>query len=337
MPHTTEILVRYPLRDGRIVLRTEADWSSDVEAEEVAEGGTAWRFRISTDRPWFYFKPCVAGGEGGFRWCVGTNRLAVVGAAPVREVYPYFDAAGRSTVSDIAEVADRRGGRHRIRVCFPPGYGENTLKRYPVLYMHDGANLFLPDEAFGGQAWEVDETLDLLDAMSIIDQVIVVGIYAGDRFQDFTKPGYEDYGRFLAGLLKPLVDGELRTLPAPGTTAVMGSSLGGVVSLFLAWQWPDVFGQCACLSSTFGFRDDLRSRIHLEDKRPLRIYLDSGWPADNYEPTLAVRDALLESGWSFGADLLHFAFPRAAHDERAWASRIHLPFQFLFGKTPPSR
>ena len=73
---------------------------------------------------------------------------------------------------------------------------------------------------------------------------------------------------------------------------VMGSSLGGVVSLFLAWQWPGVFGNAGCLSSTFGFRDDLLERIESEPKRPIKIYLDSGWPHDNYETTRIMRNTL---------------------------------------------
>ena len=77
------------------------------------------------------------------------------------------------------------------------------------------------------------------------------------------------------------MDETYRTLPGPRHTAVMGSSLGVVVSLFLAWQWPEVFGNAACLSSTFGYRDDLHERIETEPKRPIKIYLDSGWPRNN--------------------------------------------------------
>ena len=98
-------------------------------------------------------------------------------------------------------------------------------------------------------------------------------------------PGYEDYGRFLAETLKPLIDAKYRALPGPTDTAVMGSSLGGVVSFYLAWRWPEIFGKAACLSSTFTYRDNLLERVAEEPKRDLKIYLDSGWPGDNYEAT----------------------------------------------------
>jgi len=174
----------------------------------------------------------------------------------------------------------------------------------------------------------------MLDAMNLIDKCIVVGVHAADRMSEYTRPGYEGYGRFLVEALKPFVDGAFRTLGGPERTAVMGSSLGGVVSFYLAWQHPEVFGHAACLSSTFGYRDDLFQRVRGEPKRDVRFYLDSGWPEDNFENTQAMRDLLAQRGYQPGVDLLHYAFPGAEHAERFWASRCHIPFQFFFDKTP---
>ena len=86
-------------------------------------------------------------------------------------------------------------------------------------------------------------------------------------------------------------------------TVVMGSSLGGVVSFYLGWQWPEVFGKIACLSSTFAYRDDLLERIAAEPKRRIRIYLDSGWPGDNYEATRSMLDRLIWKGYRPGSEL----------------------------------
>ena len=123
-------------------------------------------------------------------------------------------------------------------------------------------------------------------------------------------PGYEDYGRFLVESLKPLIDGKYRTLTGPANTAAMGSSLGGVVSFYLGWQWPEVFGKIACLSSTFTYRDNLLDRVSTESKRKLRIYLDSGWPGDNYEATRSMRDRLIWKGYRPGSELFYLAFPK---------------------------
>ena len=160
----------------------------------------------------------------------------------------------------------------------------------------------------------------------------VVGVAPRDRMRDYTKPGYGAYGRFLAHRLKPLVDQHLRTHVAREDTLVMGSSLGGVAALHIAWAHPEVFGRVACLSSTFGPMDDLFERIASEPRRPLLVYLDSGWPRDNYDATNAMRDLLISRGFRLGVDLLQFSFPQGLHDEGSWADRIHLPFQFFFGR-----
>ena len=109
------------------------------------------------------------------------------------------------------------------------------------------------------------------------------------------------------------------------------------MSFYLGWQWPNVFGQVGCLSSTFGFRDDLFERVSTESKRPIKIYLDSGWPADNYEPTRALRDRLIWKGYQLGSELFYLAFPEAKHNEVDWAARSHIPLQFFFGKVPAFR
>src|SRR5204862_7698757 len=108
---------------------------------------------------------------------------------------------------------------------------------------------------------------NMLDKMNAIEEVIVVGIFPHDRMTQYTIPGYEDYGRFLVETLKPLIDAKYRTLPGPRTTAVMGSSLGGVDSFYLGWQWPEVFGKIRCLSSTFMYRDNLLDRVSAAPKR----------------------------------------------------------------------
>jgi len=326
--------VIYPLQSGRIILRTDQNWDLNVEADAISTDHTAFEFQISSDRPYCYFKPCVV-DQNGLHWAKGSNYLAIMQMQRAKEIYPHFFSELRGSISDALAVPSSRAlGTHYVRIYHPPGYFENTLKRYPVLYMHDGQNLFFPWEAFLGSEWRVDETMELLDAMNVIDKTLVVGVHPYDRMVEYTQPGYETYGRFLVEELKPRIDANYRTLDGPRNTAIMGSSLGGVVSLYLAWQWPEVFGKAACLSSTFTYRDDLMARIASEPKRAIEIYLDSGWPGDNYEVTSSMRDLLAKRGYQFGQDLLYFAFPEALHHEAYWAMRSHIPFQFFFGKFP---
>jgi predicted alpha/beta superfamily hydrolase len=331
--HKQTIRVIYPTaEDERIVLRTDKDWDMDVAA--ICREGSVWEFSIETERPYFYFKSILLRGDAAY-WSRRENALAVTTSDAPLEVYPYFREETHCSVCELMPpLASASGTAHCFRVFLPPGYHENTLKKYPVLYMHDGRNLFFKEEAFLGKSWRADEVLGMLDKMNAIEEVIVVGIYPNDREVEYTLPGYKHYGGFLVERLKPLIDANYRSLSGPANTAVMGSSLGGVVSLYLGWQWPDVFGKVACLSSTFGFRDDLLERVRTERKRNIRIYLDSGWPADNYEATRSMRDRLIWKGYRPGSELFYLAFPEAKHDENAWAARSPIPLQFLFGKLP---
>jgi predicted alpha/beta superfamily hydrolase len=269
-------------------------------------------------------------------WSEGSNLLWILDADPPQEVYPHFFSGSAGWLSPVQELPSGMLSRpHWLRVYIPAGYEENPLKRYPVVYVHDGQNLFFPHEAFLGAEWQLDETLDRLDAMNLIDRTLVVGVYSADRPDEYTRPGYELYGRALVEEVKAWVDEEFRTLLEPSRTAVMGSSLGGVVAFYLAWEHPQIFGNAACLSSTFGWNDDLLDRVHQEPlarREKVRFYLDSGWPGDNYEVTLSMAAALIERGFQYGRNLLHVAFPQGRHHESAWGSRVHLPIQLFSGK-----
>lgn len=322
--------VVYPLREGSIVLRTEADWSRDILPDSPEEGGHSFSFTVESEKPFLYVKPCLRIGDT-VHFPPGMNRLVLMTEPDERSIFPHFlSAPGGRFAPPLEFDSTRLGRRHQIRVYLPPGYEENTLKRYPVLYMQDGQNLFFPEEAFAAD-WQVDRTVGMLDSMNAIDEFVVVGVYSKDRMAEYTQPGYTAYGESLIGEVKPRIDQEFRTLPGPGKTGVIGSSLGGVVSFFLAWEWPDVFARAACLSSTFGHQDDLLHRVLSEERRDARFYLDSGWPGDNYEVTAAMAMALVSRGWTYGRDLLHFAFPLAEHDEHAWGMRLHLPLQLFEG------
>jgi hypothetical protein len=99
----------------------------------------------------------------------------------------------------------------------------------------------------------------------------------------------------------------------------------------MAWEHPGVFGYAARMSSTFSHRDDLIGRVLAEPKHTSKFYLDSGWPGDNYEVTLAMAMALGRRGYRVREDFLHLVFPLDEHDERAWGRRLHLPVQLGLG------
>lgn len=305
--------VHYPTDLDQLVLRTDLDWDKDILPAAIDREGLSAEFIFETTRPFVYLKPCLR-RPSGMVWATGPNGLIVATRDDVRDTYPTFHSSDQGTIPDVITLESKLLKRqHRLRVYLPPGYEENACRSLPVMYMQDGSNLFFPEEAFMGHGWGVQERLTLLNGMNAVQQMIIVGIYSTDRMREYTSPGYETYGQSLVEEIKPYVDSHFRTLPGPRATGVMGSSLGGVVSFYIGWQWPHVFGNVGCLSSTFTYQDNLVGRVLHEDRRDLRIYIDSGWPGDNYEVGLAMAVALAERGYRYGHDFLYFAFPNAEH------------------------
>jgi predicted alpha/beta superfamily hydrolase len=334
--HETLIRVFYPLDRGVIVLRTEEDWQRDLEPDYINHEEHLYQFRLKVHhQTHLHYKPCIRDGDSTI-WSMGANKVALLHKDRPHDVYPYFFSPEGGAISEVIEIpSDSFSCSRLLRLYLPEGYDENTTKHYPVIYMHDGRNLFFPQEAFLEQDWHIEASLDLLNQMNLLEQVIIVGIYAGDREDEYTDPGYRKYGHCLTREILPWVDASFRTLKGPWQRCVMGSSLGGVVSFYLAWEYPEIFGTTACLSSTFSFRDNLIKRVEhdsIDRRSHLRFYLDSGWPGDNYEATLKMASILLDRGFKWGDNFVHLAFPHARHSEHDWAGRMHIPLQLFFGR-----
>ena len=224
-----------------------------------------------------------------------------------------------------------------VQVWLPPSYSRGR-RRYPVLYMHDGQNLFEPAASFCGADWKVDEVVSRLIREERLQEIIVVGIgNTPDRMEEYNlaRRRGRAYARFLIERVKPFVDSTYRTLPDRDHTAVMGSSMGGVVSFQLAWTYPDVFGKAGCLSSAFykAWTPLARQVRQAPDTgRHLRVYFDTGELEPPIVRSYRLMERLLhEVGLRPGRDFQAVFAPGATHSERAWSDRLHLPLEFLFG------
>jgi predicted alpha/beta superfamily hydrolase len=318
----------YPFQPSdRITLRCEPDWHADREPLEQTADQAVFEVPLPPDTNVVQLKVVLHRG-GATHWSLGANYV-LRASGPPRVGHPVFFHADGHLTARTSLQAPAIGGALTVRVFLPGGYDENTSRRYPVLYAMDGANLFDPAESFGGAEWEVDETVALLDRMAIIDKVMVVGVYARDglREHDYTDPGYHALATALVDTVVPWVDSSFRTQPGRDHRAVLGSSLGGVFSLHAFWRHPEVFGSAAALSATFGYRDDLFRRVATEPMRRGKLYVDAGYPQDNFEAVRRMAHALADRG----ADLRYVAHPRGLHSELHWADRLHLPLQYLFG------
>ena len=224
-------------------------------------------------------------------------------------------------------------------VWLPPSYAKDLNRRYPVLYMQDGQNIIDPKTSFLGDDWRVDEVADSLIRAKMMQEIIVVGIYnSPDRMIEYSDSGLgRVYADFVVNVVKPLIDSAYRTLPDRANTAVMGSSLGGLVSFLFAWWYPDVFSEAGCLSSVFSYNDGKILReveSYNGSRKEIKIYLDCGGVAGEatLKPGLDKMTELLgKKGYRDGIDFVHFYDAAAEHNERAWAARIWRPLEFFFG------
>jgi predicted alpha/beta superfamily hydrolase len=222
-----------------------------------------------------------------------------------------------------------------IVVWLPIGYNpqRNPDKKYPVLYMHDGQNIMDPKTAYVGKDWRVDETVMKLIKQKKIKEIIVVGIYnSPDRLDEYswTEKG-QNYLKFIVTELKPFIDSSYKTLPDKENTAIMGSSMGGLISFYAAWHYPDVFSMAGCLSSSFYFNND-RSIKQVEEytghKKHVKFYIDHGEDGNVRGQRMFVE--LSKKGYVIGQDIDYYYAPGAEHNEREWAARLERPLLFFF-------
>jgi len=233
---------------------------------------------------------------------------------------------------------------HDVIVYLPPGYDEDGERRYPVLYMQDGQNLFDEATAFAGE-WRLDEAAEQMIEAGLVAPLIIVGIYnAGAyRIDEYTPTrdsakraggNADKYGRMLVDELKPFIDSEYRTLPDAANTGIGGSSLGGLVSLYLALKYSGIFWNVAVLSPSVWWdnRFIVRRVRALGTAPPLRVWLSTGMAEGDGVVAGArrVRDALVAKGWVEGETMHYQEIEGAAHTESAWADIAPAMLRFLY-------
>jgi len=240
-----------------------------------------------------------------------------------------------------------------VLVYLPPGYNENRKRRYSVFYMHDGQNLFDGATSFiPGQEWRADETAQQLIIEKKIEPLIIVGIYntGKERANEYTPTedqkykmgGKADlYGRMLVEELKPFIDQNYRTLTDAAHTGLGGSSLGGIVSLYVGLKYPKTFSRLAVISPSVWFADyQIVKFVEAMPTKPkVRIWLDIGTKEgrdaqealESVTSTRKLKEALIKKGWKPARDFNYFEAEGAEHNEKAWAARMPQILTYLYG------
>jgi predicted alpha/beta superfamily hydrolase len=237
------------------------------------------------------------------------------------------------------------GNRRRLTVYLPPGYADDSDRRYPVLYLHDGQNLFDPAAAAFGVAWDAHRTAERLIGAGRIPPVILVGIdNTPARIGEYTV--HHDprenaggrgllYARFVALEVKPFIDDRYRTLPGRETTVVAGSSLGGLISLAIVREHGDRFGLCASLSPSLWWSGGRLLREVGADGawlRGVRLWFDMGTREGGVSRTRLLVRHLEAAGLRRGEHFCYEEVPGGEHNESAWAARFDRVLLYLFGR-----
>ena len=285
-----------------------------------------------------------------FRWLLMLN--AVVGAgcskvvdAPIHGTIDVSPATVKSSASAQVTVLSPQltipglNRQRTVRIYVPPGYATST-KRYPVLYMHDGQNLFDNATAYAGE-WGVDEALDEL-AQSQGLELIVVGIDNGgvQRMTELNAWDNSRFGKgegklymdFIVDVVKPLVDASYRTLPEREHTGVMGSSMGGLISHYAILQYPKVFSKAGIFSPAYWPGPEVFSMTATQapaaDAR-LAVYMggaEGDQAVDDYQRMVTQ----LKSQSHPGSNLWFKLTPGALHNEGAWRSEFAQAVSWMF-------
>ena len=347
-PMGTAVRVHYPAGTHTIALRGSGgplNWSNGVAL--TMQGADTWVYTFSSLATPIEIKPLLDDAT----WSRGPNYKLLPGQTI--DIYPHFiNAKGsysRKWASFTSTVLPSTRG---VWVYLPASYTENTLAKFPVLYMHDGQNLFDPNTAFGGNEWKVDETLDAAAEDGSIRETIVIGVEnTSDRINELT-PTYDasemaggkadKYLRMIVEEIKPMVDGALRTLTTRDQTAIMGSSLGGLVSVYAGVTRADAFSIVGAMSPSTWWDGTMIlgavGTMPMRTSKPTLVYVDSGnaGPSnDDVRNTAALAQKLRDVGYVDGTTLKYVVQNGGQHNEIYWAERLPAALAFMMGPRTP--
>ena len=299
--------------------------------------------------------------------------IAATGGLMASTLIPQASDASEAMIVRYEAMASRFTGARTVSVWLPADYGKSK-RRYRVLYMHDGQNIFGASHAFGGQSWRMDLAMEARQRAVVGSDAIIVGVWnTSTRRQDFSPAGVEaamdskllartveehggpalsdGYLRFLVDELKPMIDRDYLTRPEKDSTFIMGSSMGGLISLYAICEYPNLFGGAGCLSTHWTLlsaaesysKPDLETpamiqafATYLKRKLPKagqnRIWMDHGTLNLDafYQPYQVAMDQVFrDRGWQQGKDFDSRVYEGADHNEASWRARIHEPLTFL--------
>ena len=339
-PQTT-LRVHYPAGGHHLSIRGDAARLSWTKGVALADAGSdTWVFttRAVTSKSTLSFKPLVDDAT----WSRGPN-YAVRGGGTV-DVWPRFETDD-GTVQRIDDWWSNGLANHRpIWIYTPPSYTEQTAERFPVVYLHDGQNLFDPAYSFGGVTWKVAEAMNAGAIDGSIREAIVVGIgntpnriweYTASSDPSYAGGGARAYLTFVTSELKVQIDRLYRTSPGRLDTAIAGSSLGGLAAAYAGLWYADTFGLVGVISpSTWWNNEEVIGLVTARQggsPQPARVYVDSGDSGNSSDDVTQTRALAQAYQATAGVQVQYLVGKGDTHTESAWARRLPGALRFLLG------
>jgi predicted alpha/beta superfamily hydrolase len=333
------------VREGDGLMPGESRWLAVVN-DVIPDAD--WNFRIDLgggvyDTPYY-----------GPHYFTALTKLWLRG----QQIYNYAPPAAVSP-PQIIKIPSFQGSEatRALYIYLPRGYAENPSKLYPVIYFHDGQNAFLAYSGdAGGYTLEAEQMATLLITQGRLRECVIVGVANRgfqQRFVDY-MPHYASYqgmpgrGHLVAAYyineVAPFILSNYRISPLRENTATLGSSMGGVFSTYIGWEFADFAEHHAGFSPAYWImrdgsgRMEIVERLRTQTPRDIRLYMDSGTtnggntfvPADDgLTQTIAARDAMVQNGYIEGVNLLLYVAIGAGHSEFFWKLRLDRPLLFL--------
>ena len=292
--------------------------------------------------------------------------LAFLGISAARADSP-LPKVSIGRIERLAPLPSRYVDQRPVDVWLPADF--NGRKQYKVIYMHDGQMLFDASQTWNKAAWNVAEHSSRLMAAGTIPDTIIVGIWNNGAFRHSEyfpqkvlallpegvrgpfiekwlkgKPQADDYLRFIVEEVKPAIERSYPIRPGPENSIIMGSSMGGIISLYALCEYPDVFGAAGCLSTHWLGTFERNASIplatfaylqaHLPDPKTHRIYMDHGPEGldASYGVYQGFADNLMREKGYDERTFRSLVFRGATHAEGDWSKRLDTPLTFLAGK-----
>ena len=253
-------------------------------------------------------------------------------------------------IIELENFYSKKLNNHRnIKIYLPPSYNRDLDKYYPVLYTHDGQNVFAGEKSYSGESWDLHKTSDYLIRSGLIEEIIIVAI---DNMKEerLSEYAYEDgnykgkkvkakahfYEKFITKELMPVIEEEFRVKKGAGNTALMGSSMGGLVTFNIGLKRADLFGKLAVMSPSFWWgKSSPLQKLKQYDYSSVKtkIWLDTGDSEGKFITfSDKVIDKILEIKKQKAIELFYYLAPGGIHSEKAWAERVYCTLIHFYGR-----